>query len=229
MNLRLFRAPVPFPGVNAAVNLASSPISFNMQGTPGIDGRNWDMNGTLNPDRTSDTNGVAVVSPAESLTVAPFGSKINGDPKKITTQTPPDPGPYIPQYIAAADVTFPDGSNNNSSYGSAAAPLIGYVDGDVSFAGNGAFYGILVVHGSVTFNGTFDMYGLVIAYGDNSTISVSTSSGTPAIWGAIIETGPPGSAFTMKGTADVRFSKQALHMAQFINKLQAYRVLRWYE
>src|SRR6267143_1786754 len=229
MKLRLFRAPVPFPGVNAAVNLSSSPISFNMNGNPSIDGKNWDMNGSLNPDRTSDTNGVAVVSAAESLTVAPYSSKIVGDPKKITTQTPPDPGPYIPQYIAAADITFPDGSSNNGVYGSAAAPLIGYVDGNAKFAGNGSFYGILVVHGSIEFNGTFDMYGLVIAYGDESTISFSTSAGTTAISGAVIETGPPGTNFTMYGTADVRFSKQALHMAQFINKLQVYRVLRWYE
>lgn len=229
MKVRLYRFPVPFPGVNAAVNLASTGIQFSMNGTPNIDGRNYDMNGNLDANRLTDTNGVSVVGIAESTTVAGYNSKIAGDPQKVTTQPPPDPGVYVPQYIAAADINFPDGSNNNSSYGSAAAPIIGYANGNVSFAGNGAFYGILVVHGSLTFNGTFDMYGLVICYGDSNTVTFSASAGTPCIWGAIIETGPPNSKFSMKGTSDVRFSREALNMSMFINKLQAYRVIRWYE
>jgi len=229
MKLRLYRYPVPFPVINAAVNLASSPIDFSMVGTPNIDGRNWNMNGTINSDRTTDTNGVSVVTVAESTSVAVYESKITGDPQKVTTNPPPDPAPYIPQYISAADQLFADGSTNNGTYGSAAAPIIGYADGDVKFGGNGAFYGILVVHGSLDFVGTFDMYGLVIAYGDSSTITVSTASGTPTIWGGLIETGPAHSKFVMKGTTDVRYSKEALNMAQYINKLQAYRVLRWYE
>jgi hypothetical protein len=229
MNLRLYRSPVPFPGINAAVNLASSPITFDMKGTPSIDGRNWNMDGTLNPDRTTDTNGVSVVTAAESTLVAGFGSKITGDPKKVTKDPPPDPGPYVAQYLAGTDVTFADGSVNSGNYGTAAAPVIGYVNGNVKFNGNGSFYGILVVHGNLDFAGTFDMYGLVICYGDSNVISVSTSSGTPVIWGSIIQTGPSGSSFTMKGTADVRYSAAAMKMAQYINKLQVYRVMRWYE
>ncbi len=229
MKVRLYRHPVPFPGVNAAVNLAAPSIDFSMNGAPTIDGRNWDMNGNLNPDRTTDTNGVSVMGTAESTSVAIYDAKITGDPQQVTTQTPPDPGIYVPQYISAADINFPDGSVNSGNYGSPAAPVIGYVNGDVQFSGTGSFYGILLVHGSITFSGTFDFYGLVIAYGDNNTICLGTSAGTPRIYGAIIETGPPGSNFVMKGTSDIRYSVEALRMSMYINKLQAYRVMRWYE
>jgi hypothetical protein len=99
----------------------------------------------------------------------------------------------------------------------------------VQFGGNGAFYGVLVVHGTIDFRGTFDLYGLVIAYGDDNVINVSTSAGTPQIWGGMIVTGLPGSNFTMKGTADIRYSVEALNMAHFINKMQAYQVIWWFE
>ncbi len=229
MQVRLYRFPVPFPEVNAAVNLLSSPIKFTMSGNPSIDGSNWDMDGRLNPDRSTDTNGVAVVSQAESSRVAVYNSDITGSPNKVTAAALTDPGPFVTQYIAAADFTFPDGSVNTGNYGSPATPVIAYANGSVTFGGTGSFYGVLVINGSIDLQGTFDMYGLVIAYGDSTSIAFSTSAGTPRIYGSIIETGPANSQFTMKGTADVRYSAEALLMAKYIGKLQVYRVLRWYE
>ena len=71
-------------------------------------------------------------------------------------------------------------------------------------------------------------HGLVITYSD-VTIECAFASGTPDIIGATLVAGPSGSKFTMKGNSTVAFSQPALDMAQYINKLQVYRVMRWYE
>jgi hypothetical protein len=229
INLRLKSFPKPFPGVNSALGLASAPFNFNMNGTPHIYGENYNMNGSRG-NTAYDTNGVSVISKAESTVVANAGgSRITGDPKSVVVNPPDNPISYVPEYIAGADVVFGNGSNNNGNYGSAANPVIGYADGNVKFGGNGTFYGVLIVHGTLDFVGNFDMFGLVIAYGDSNVISVSAASGTPQIYGGVIATGPANSSFTMKGTTDLRYSVEALAMAKGIGKMQAYKVISWYE
>jgi len=230
IKLLLKSYPKPFPGVGSALALASSPFNFSLEkGKPHIYGENYNMDGTRG-NAAYDTIGVAVTTVAESAAVATNGgSQITGDPSAVKVTTPDDPAAYIPEYISGADVVFANGSNNNGNYGSATNPVIAYAKGKVSFGGNGSFYGVLVVQGTLDFSGTFDFYGLVIAYGDSNVIDVSTSAGTPQIYGGIIATGPANSSFTMKGTADVRYSVEALAMAKGIGKMQAYKVQSWYE
>jgi hypothetical protein len=229
MILRLKRTPKPFPEVGGALSIASQPFGFNMNGNPHIYGENYNMDGTRG-NTALDTNGVAVTSSAESSTVATeAGSRITGDPKSVVVNPVDNPISYVNEYISGADVVFANGSNNTGNYGSPTNPVIGYADGTVKFGGSGKFYGVLVVHGTIEFVGTFDFYGLVIAYGDDNVINVSTTSGNPQIWGAMIVTGAPGSNFRMNGTADIRYSVEALNMAHFINKMQAYQVIWWFE
>lgn len=224
MRIRLQRFPKPFPAVGGAVSLAGTPTVFTMNGTPNIDGRDHLMNGAL-VGSTTDTVGVAVSTAAESVTVSVYNSKITGDPSKIKVQPIDDPGSYVPEYISGADYTW-TGGNINGNFGTASAPVIGYIHGNVTFAGNGSFYGVLVVDGMIDMQGTYDIYGLVICTGDSNT--VQTSAGTPEIHGGIIVTGA-GSKFAMKGTADVQYSSQALNMARYIPKLLAYKIMKWYE
>lgn len=224
MTLRLQRFPKPFPDVGAAVGLASSPIAFDMNGTPKIDGRDHFMNGAL-VGGTTDTIGVAVTTVAESTLVAAFNSKLTGDPRKVAIQPSDDPGNYVQEYINGKDYDFGTGSYNGN-YGTKAAPVIGYVHGDVKFTGNGSFYGVLVIDGTIDMQGTYDIYGLVICMGDDNV--VATSAGTPEIHGGIIVTGN-NTKFTMKGTSDVQYSTEALNMARYITKLLAYKVMKWYE
>ncbi|MBI5020487.1 MAG: hypothetical protein HZB59_03540 [Ignavibacteriales bacterium] len=228
MKLRLSRSPKPFPKINSAVGLCSDGFQLNFNGNPHIYGENYNMNGTRG-NSALDTNGVSVISKAESLLIAGSSGYITGDPKKIIVNPPDDPGSYVPEYISSADVVFANGSNNTGNYGTPSTPIIGYVDGKAKFGGGGKFYGVLIVHGDIDFVGTFDFYGLVIAYSENTTVEVSSATGTPQIWGAVLATGPSGSSLTMKGTADIRYSVEALQMATFINKMQAYRVVSWYE
>ena len=60
-------------------------------------------------------------------------------------------------------------------------------------------------------------------------IDVSFAAGTPDVIGAALVAGPFSSNFTMKGNSFIGYSKDALDKAKFINKLQVYRVVRWYE
>jgi hypothetical protein len=50
--------------------------------------------------------------------------------------------------------------------GSAASPVVSYVDGDLSLSGNPSGYGILVVTGKLEMVGTFQWHGIILAVGD---------------------------------------------------------------
>ncbi len=229
MRLRLRRSPKPFPAVNACVGFASSDISYNLDGKPhSITGMNYNMDGTRgNP--ALDTNGVTTKTRLDSATVASADwSKITGDPYKVKVEPPDDPSSYVNEYIQMADYVFPSGSSNNGTYGSAMAPVIGYCKGTVKMGGSGKFYGVLIVNGTLEFSGTFDIYGLVICYGSDIVISVGTSAGNPSLYGGLIMSGAPGSQFTLKGTPQMYYSAEALKMAQYIGKMQAYQVVYWY-
>jgi hypothetical protein len=225
MHLTLQRFPKPFPSVGAAVNIGASPMAFDMNGAPRIDGRDHLLTGGLTPSRTTDTTGVAVTTSAESTLVSVFNSKLTGDPTKIKTQPVDDPALYVNEYILGADYDFPNGVYS-SAYGSATAPVIGYAHGNVKFNGTGSFYGVLVVDGNLELAGSFNIYGLVICSGVTNTIT--TSSGTPMILGGIILPSTC-TSFTMSGNSDMNYSTEALRIARFTTKLLAYKVMKWYE
>lgn len=228
MKLRLRRTPKPFPMVNACVGFASAGVVYNTDGKPHlISGLNHNMDGSRG-DTTRDTLGVATKTSADSATVSPDASRIEGDPYKIKVEPPDDPSSYVGEYINMADYVFPDGSSNNGTYGSPSAPIIAYAKGSVKMGGNGKLYGVLIVNGTVDFNGTFDIYGLVICYGSDIVISVSTSAGNPTLYGGLIMSGATGSKFSLKGTPQLYYSYEALEMAKYIGKMQAYQVVWWY-
>ncbi len=225
MNLTLQRFPKPFPTIGAPVSFTGSPVNFTMNGNPSIDGRDHLINGSLTASRATDTVGVAVSTALDSVTVSGYNSKITGDPTKIRVQSTDDPSAYVQEYINAAQQIFTPG-NYSGSYGSQTNPIVGYVNGDIHFGGNGSFYGVLVVNGSIDLQGTFDLYGLIICIGDSNTIG--TSAGTPEIHGGIIVAGD-NVKFTMKGTADATYSTEALNVARYTTRLLAYKVMKWYE
>ena len=225
MRLTLQRFPKPFPTVGAPVSFGGTPVNFTMVGSPNIDGRDHLIDGSLTGSRATDTVGVAVSTVVDSIAISVYNSKITGDPSKLKVQTVEDPSPYVQEYVNAADYVFSPGTYNGN-YGSSTAPVIGYVNGNITLGGHGAFYGVLVVKGSIDLQGTFDLYGLIICIGDDNTIG--TSAGTPEIHGGIIVAGN-GVKFTMKGTADAQYSTEALNIARYTTKLMAYKVMKWYE
>jgi len=229
MKLRLKRTTIPFPDVNQPVALRVPNVDFTMSGNPTIDGRNHSIFGSLLPPSADDRPGVGVITPSDTTKVLAYASKIQGTGVVVLDSSIADPTPYVPEYINAADYTWGSGTyNGNNTWGSAASPVIIFCDGDVKFNGDAEGWGILVVKGNLEFRGGFTFHGLVITYSD-VTIECAFASGTPDIIGATLVAGPSGSKFTMKGNSTVAFSQPALDMAQYINKLQVYRVMRWYE
>jgi hypothetical protein len=230
MRVRLYRRPVPFPAVGEAVGLRVPNVNFVMNGTPNIDGRDHAMSGALLAPSANDKPGVGFITAGDTADVVPYASKIDGVPKDgIYDTNIIDPAAFVPEYIAAADRKFTTGTyGSNMTWGSASAPQIIFADGNVKFNGTIDGWGILVVRGTLTLAGNFTFRGLVIAYQDY-TIDVQFSSGTPDVIGGVIMAGGAGSLYQMKGNSKVVYSREALEMAKYINKLQVYRVLRWYE
>jgi hypothetical protein len=229
MNVRLNRQPVPFPGIGEAAGLRVPNVAFQMNGSPSIDGHNHDINGNPLAPGPNDKPGVGVITPADTATVLAYASKIDGTKDVIVDSSMADPSLFVGEYINAADYTYTSGTyGSNMTWGSVTAPAIVYANGNVKFNGNIEGWGILVVQGDLQLAGTFKFHGLVVAYND-VIIDVQFATGTPDIIGALLEAGPSGSDFIMKGNSNISYSKDALDKAKYINKLQVYRVTRWYE
>lgn len=231
MKIRLRRAPVPFPTFNEAVGLHVNSPNFQMNGSALIDGRDHTIDGVLlpAPPDTSYKPGVGVINPADTSTVLGYASKINGTQDVKVDPSIVDPSSFVPEYINAADYTYGSGTyGKNYVWGSPTNPQIVYANGNVTFNGNGVGYGLLVVNGNLTLAGTFQWHGVVICY-NTATIDVQFAAGTPNIYGAVLMSGPAGSDFIMKGNTEVAYSYAAVQMAMYINKLQVYRVMYWYE
>ncbi len=238
MVIRLVRKPVPFPTIGEALVLRTTNVDFSINGQAGaIDGRDHDVNGNLLP-MPPDTNykpAVGVQNTTDSANVAWYKNQLIGYPGDVKIDTNMmDPANYVQDYINGADYTYMDGTyGSNMVWGSPSNPVIVYAsgtNGGVKFTGTVTGWGIMVVKGSLWVSGTFQFHGLVLCYND-VTIERDTlvNSGTPDIIGAVVMAGASGSEFSMKGNGQLSYSFAALQMAMYINKLQVYRVIRWYE
>lgn len=236
MRIYLSQSPTPFPGIDGAVGLHVPDVNFNINGASGrIDGHDHDIDGNLLPPSANDKPGVAVLAPQDTADVLnpAWAGQIDGTKKCVCDSGMADPSLYVDQYIAARDYYFTTVGSpyaSNMQLGSAANPVIVYCEGNVKFAGSVEGWGLLVVHGNLTLAGTFAFHGLVIAYKEASLIEeAALSTGTPDIYGAFLMAGGTGSSFTMKGNVKVLYSSEAIKNAMGIAKLQAYRVISWYE
>jgi hypothetical protein len=238
MNVKLLRTTKPFPGVNGAIGLRATPVSFSLSGKASVDGHNYDSTGT-NLIGSGDLTGVATMNTSDSTAVKNAGgTNITGVPPVKVDTTTIDPSASLDEYKSNADYSYNSGGvYNNVSWGSPSAPAIVYCNaGDdtsfsIKFTGNVVGYGILVVRGNVQFNGNFSFYGLVVVDGFNTTVQVG-ASGTPQIVGGVIVAGNAGASVTLKGTGTtgkVKYSSQALAKARNINKLRYYSIMEWYE
>jgi len=239
MSLRLFRSPVPFPAIGEALGLRIPSVDVGASGTANnIDGRDHSLDGgtivgtglpgvgVLNSTDSGDVDNVRKLN----ITTSSGVSQIVVDPGMS------DPSAYVQDYINAADYVYPAGTyGSNMTWGDTSHPVIVYANGqsgDVSFNGNITGCGILVVRGTLNIGGSFLFRGLIITYND-VTINQDTLSlgahGEPEVVGAILAAGNANSDVSLKGNVQISYSSAALNKAKFINKLQVYRVLRWYE
>lgn len=238
MKVKLLRTTKPFPGVNAAIGIRATPVSFSVSGHAQVDGHNYDSTGTYLIGN-GDVTGVATMVKADSTTVKNAGGTniLGVPPVKVDTSTI-DPLPFLSEYKSNADFTYSIGGvYNNVTWGSSSNPAIVYCNaGDdtsfsIKFTGNVVGYGILVVRGNVQFNGNFSFYGLVVVDGFNTIVQLG-ASGTPQIVGGVIVAGNAGASVTLKGTGTtgkVKYSADALRKARNIGKLRYYSIVDWYE
>lgn len=136
------------------------------------------------------------------------------------------------QYIAnSADQTFIGDISSGANLGSLANPLITLVNADASGSGtitinktSGA--GILVVNGDVKFAGDFSYQGIILCY--KSTDLTFNSSGTNQIVGGIIAAGDNVEIKTT-GTMNIKYSHDAIETVKNNLKSNGFKILSWYE
>ncbi len=238
MRVKLLRTTKPFPGVNAAIGIRATPVSFSISGKASVDGHNYDSTGTtLVGD--GDVIGVATMTTGDSATVkSAGGTNVDGVPPVAVDSSTIDPLPFLNEYKSSADYFYnTPGTFSSVTWGSPSSPVIVYCNaGDdtsfsIKFTGNVVGYGILVVRGNVQFNGNFQFYGLVVVDGFNTVVQMG-AAGTPQVVGGVIVAGNAGASVTLKGTGTtgkVKYSSDALMKARRINKLRYYSIVEWYE
>ena len=243
MTLRLWRFPSPFPQLKGALGMMVPNVDFKISGKSAqIDGRNHDINGNLTSD-SSNKPAITVYTPSDTAAIyanTPDTNKqLLGTYPKVKVDSSllaSDVAGYAGTYISSADYVYngPQNITGNLTWGTENNPAIVYLNattGDIKVAGNVSGWGILVCQGDLELAGTFTFHGLVLVFNQGSikkdTLGLST--GTPDIIGGVMLAGPSGSSFTMKGNDLIAYSAAALQKAMYINKLQVYRIMRWYE
>jgi hypothetical protein len=136
------------------------------------------------------------------------------------------------QYIAnSADQTFIGDIPSGADLGTLANPIITLVNADASGSGtikinksSGA--GILVVNGDVKFAGNFTFQGIILCY-KNTDLSFE-STGTNQIIGGIIAAGKDVDIKTA-GTMNIKYSHDAIETVKSNLKSDGFKILSWYE
>jgi hypothetical protein len=138
----------------------------------------------------------------------------------------------IYQFLAnAADQTFINDIPNGTDLGTLLTPKITLVNADASAnntiniqSSGGA--GILVVNGDIKFAGNFNYKGIILCY-KNSDLTFS-STGTNQVLGGIIIAGT-NINFSLKGTMNVKHSQDAIDAVRAHLKSNGFKILAWYE
>jgi hypothetical protein len=136
------------------------------------------------------------------------------------------PNPYV-------NTNPPTHINGTTKLGTQQNPQITYFSGDtnITATGNAEGYGVLIVNGSLTISGSLTYTGLIIVVGSTKINSdpETTIQGSATVYGAIWTTDL---SVTVGGNAGVRYSTQALQLANTINSgvtlvPQHVQVLAW--
>jgi hypothetical protein len=136
------------------------------------------------------------------------------------------------QYIAnAADQTFITDIPSAADLGTLSSPKITLVNADASGTGTitinktgGA--GILIVNGDVRFAGNFDYKGIILCY--KNTDLTFQSTGTNHITGGMVVAGKL-TSINMTGTLDINYSSDAIAAVKMNLKANGFKILSWYE
>jgi hypothetical protein len=138
----------------------------------------------------------------------------------------------IYQYLAnAADQTFINDVPSGADLGTLASPKITLINADASSnkiisinKSSGA--GILIVNGDVKFAGNFVYKGIILCY--KNTDLTFESTGTNQVIGGLIAAGKFVD-INMTGTLNIKYSSDAISTVKGGLKSNGFRILSWYE
>jgi hypothetical protein len=245
----LFRTTRPFPQVNSALGVLATLQTFNMNGKPQIDGRNYNANGTALVG-SGDLPGVTTLNTADSMKVYSKAFHPSGDTlirgvtvggtqqRVVVDRDPEDPAGFIDEYESNYDQKLTAGTYSGMTFGSATNPVVVFADGSggtVKFAGNTTGYGILAVRGrNLSLAGNFNWFGLVVILSDSATVEFDESGNANITGGLIVAQKDYGPAkLSLNGTGanpgKIRYSSAAIRNATNVGRLRYYRVIDWFE
>jgi hypothetical protein len=138
----------------------------------------------------------------------------------------------IYQYLAkSADITYVGDIPNGADMGSLANPKITLVNADASSNKSisisqttGA--GIMIVNGDVNFAGNFKYQGIILCY-KNTNLKFSTQ-GTNEVIGGMIVAGKLVEV-NVTGTLNIKYSLDAINAVKTNLKSNGFKILSWYE
>lgn len=204
------------PKITASVAIESDCTIFDFAGNPQIRGIDTNMDGTTGDG--PDLAGLTLSNVADSSRFEAVASGnptwVQGDPVVEVRLDSPlvELSDLVAYYAVLADLSFTGGNFNGVSWGSEAAPIIVYSEGNTSFGGSSVGYGVLAINGSLSMSGNPTWYGLIIASGGESLV-IDASVGNPTIYGAL-HIGATVTELEMKGTADIFYSSEAINMVR---------------
>jgi hypothetical protein len=195
------------PRLDSAFTSSNPGTTIRISGSSRLDGHNHRLDGTR--VGSGDTYGIGTCPPVIPANVlsqlsSAEASRVDG------LGGPPSVGVVPP--LAIADLV--DDARNgatwsltNDRYGALpSGPAIYYRSGDLTLHGNMSAAGLLVITGSLRVTGTVRFTGVIVVLGDIE------SSGTIEVLGGLVG-GPATGAFRMVGTADIRYSTEAIELA----------------
>lgn len=205
------------PLVSGAMSFQNAPTDIELKGSPLITGTDTNIDGSPGdpakdvpglvvaaPDTEADL--LALLTPAEQSSVQGVGPT-----PSLGTAPPVDVDLIAEEAKNAANIVLTNPSYSSYDFGDASdSPPTGFItyrEGDVKFSGNSRGAGMLVVTGNLTINGMFRFDGVIVCLGD-----IINSAGTAQVYGGIL-LGPTSNFVTLKGTADIYFSSQAIKIA----------------
>lgn len=196
------------PQIGSALTSSNPAMTLRVNGSSRIDGHNHRLDGSR--VGSGDTFGIGTtppVTPAHvlaELSLAEAG-RVDG------LGGPPSVGEVPP--LAVADLV--DDARNaanwsltNDRYGGLpAGPAIYYRAGDLTLHGNLEATGLLVITGTLRVTGRVTFRGVIVVLGEIE------GHGTIEVLGALVG-GPSTPGFRITGTADLRYSTEAIEVAR---------------
>ena len=207
---------------DGAMGIYGTNTELTVSGNSKIDGNDWNLPSTIgNNDEILSGNltnpGIFYTSTTTVFDIQKINSIIGNPPRTNGVGTNSETLLY--QFLASI---IPYASTNLANLGTRLAPRITMLPmGETKFSGNQNGAGILIIPGkaSLKISGTFDYEGLVILEGDGVIDDDLTQIGTARIFGAMICVGGA-LEINFKGTADLKYSTQALANLANIKNLQ---------